>query len=540
MNKSKHMKIKISNIILGLVAISFGITGCQKGDNLTANPNVAAESSTIPSSLLLNHITANLMKEEDPITSNVYKYNQNLVSNYTYYFGSNAYAWSTTSSTYDNIKYCVKMEEQALNQYKNRTNVYFALSKFFKAYSYIWLTQRVGDIPMSQANDINNLTPKYDSQHDVYKQSLALLDSANIILGSLISTANANTKVDASGDVFGLTYAQWQKAVNTYKLRVLISLSKRADDNADLNIKSQFAAIINNPTQYPIMTSNSDNVVYKFNSAYNQYPPQRYGYAQYNNCVNISNTWIKATVPNKDPRVFTLLSPGIRSINTDNPVGSFSNYVGQDQDSSITSMKFTFTNDTYLSSPSYNRYMTPSNIGGTLSENYILLGYSEMCFNIAEAVNRGWVTTQTASTWYTKGVQASLDFYGIKQGGTVIVGNNDGTKPNLGTATYDVNTFLTNIAYAGDNATGLTQILTQKYVSFFLNSGFESFYQWRRTGVPAFKEGGLGIGTPTFKIPLRWQYPVDEVNYNAENNKSALASQYGGTDDLNAKMWLIK
>ena len=539
MYKSNYMKIKISNIILGLVAVSFGITGCQKGD-LLPNPNVAAESSTVPASLLLNHITANLMKEEDPITSNVWKWNQNTVSNYTYYYGSNAYNWSTTSTTYDNIKYCVKMEEQAFNQYKNKTNVYFALSKFFKAYSYIWLTQRVGDIPMSQSNDINNLTPKYDSQHDVYKQSLALLDSANIQIAALISASNAGTKVDASGDVFGLTYAQWQKAINTYKLRVLISLSKRADDNADLNIKSQFAAIVNNPTQYPIMTSNSDNVKFVFNSAYNQYPPQRYGYAQYNNCINISKTWIGATVPNKDPRVLALLSPGAFSIDAANPVGSFSNYVGQETDSAIASMKFTYTNNTPLASLSYNRYMTPSNIGGTLSEPYILLGYSEMCFNIAEAANRGWVTSQTASTWYTKGVQASLDWYGIKQGGTVTVGNNDGTKPALGTATYDVTTFLTNIAYAGDNATGLTQILNQKYVSFFLNSGFESYYQWRRTGVPTFKEGGSGIGTPSFKIPLRWQYPVDETNYNTTNNKAALQSQYGGTDDLNAKMWLIK
>jgi hypothetical protein len=364
------MKIKISNIILGLVAISFGITGCQKGD-LLSNPNVAAESSTIPSSLILNHITANLMKEEDPIVSNVWKWNQNTVSNYTYYYGNNSYNWSTTSTTYDNIKYCIKMEEQAFNQYKNKTNVYFALSKFFKAYSYIWLTQRVGDIPMSQSNDITNLEPKYDAQKDVYKQSLALLDSANLQIGALISTANANTKVDA-GDIFGLTYAQWQKVINTYKLRVLISLSKRVDDNADLNIKSQFAAIVNNPTQYPIMTSNSDNVVYKFNSAYNQYPPQRYGYAQYNNCINISKTWINNTVPNKDPRVFALLSPGVLSIDANNPVGSFSNYVGQDQDSSISAMKYTFTNNTPLASPSYNRYMTPNNIGGTLSEPYIM------------------------------------------------------------------------------------------------------------------------------------------------------------------------
>jgi hypothetical protein len=532
------MKIKISNIILGLVAVSFGITGCQKGD-LLSNPNVAAESSTIPSSLFLNHITANLMKEEDPITSNVSKWNQYTVSNYTYYYGNNSYNWSSSSTTYDNIKYCVKMEEQALNQFKNKTNVYFGLSKFFKAYSYIWLTQRVGDIPMSEANNINNLTPKYDSQKDVYKQSLALLDSANIIFGSLISTANVNTKVDA-GDIFGFTYGQWQKVINTYKLRVLISLSKRADDNADLNIKSQFAAIINNPTQYPVMTSNSDNMVYKFNSAYNQYPPQRYGYSLYNNCINISKTWTDATIPNKDPRVIALLSPGILSIDAANPVGSFSNYVGQVQDSSISAMKYSFTNNTPLAALNYNRYMTPLNIGGTISENYILVGYSELCFNIAEAVNRGWVTTQAASTWYTKGVQASLDWYGIKQGGTVVVNNNDGTKPNLGTATLDVNTFLTNIAYSSDAATGLNQILKQKYVSFFLNSGFEPFYQWRRTGVPAFKEGGVGIGTPTFKIPLRWQYPVDEVNYNKANNAAALASQYGGTDDLNAKMWLIK
>ncbi len=539
MYKSNYMKIKINNIILGLVAISFGITSCQKGD-LLSNPNVAAESSTIPSSLILNHITANLMKEEDPIVSNVWKWNQNTVSNYTYYYGNNSYNWSTSSTTYDNIKYCLKMEEQAFNQYKNKTNVYFALSKFFKAYSYIWLTQRVGDIPMSQSNSATNLEPKYDTQKDVYKQSLALLDTANLQMAALISSANANTKVDAGGDIFGLTYAQWQKAINTYKLRVLISLSKRADDAADLNIKSQFSAIVNNPTQYPIMTSNSDNFVYKYNSAYNQYPPHRYGYAQYNNCINISKTWLNATAPNKDPRVLALLSPGVLSIDAANPVGSFSNYVGQEQDSSISAMKFTYTSTSYLASPNYNRYMTPSNIGGTISEPYILFGYSEMCFNIAEAINRGWVTGQTASSWYTKGIQASLDWYGIKQGGTIVVNNNDGTKPNLGTATFDVNTFLSNVTYAGDNATGLTQILNQKYVSFFLNSGFESYYQWRRTGVPTFKEGGVGIGTPTFKIPLRWQYPVDETTYNATNNKSALTSQYGGTDDLYSKMWLIK
>ena len=534
------MKIKFSNIILSLFVLSFGISGCQKGD-LLSNPNVAAESSTIPSSLLLNHITSNLMHEEDPIIANVWRWNQDITSNYTYYFGSNAYNWSTTATIpYDNIKYCNKMEEQAFNQYKNKTNVYFALSKFFKAYEYIWMTQRLGDIPMSQSNDPSNLTPKYDDQKTVYKNSLLLLDSANLQLGALISSSNANTKVDAAGDIFGLTYLQWQKVINSFKLRVLISLSKRVDDNSDLNIKAQFATIIGNPTTYPIFTSNSDNLVFKFNSAYNIYPPIKSGNSPYNYCANVSKTWLGYTAPKKDPRVLALLSPGTNGITATTPVGSFDSYQGQDNGQSISSM-VGFTMNTPYASLSYNRYMDKiTNTGGGSAEPYVLLGFSEMCFNIAEAANRGWITGQSAATWYGKGVDASLALYNITEGGKIVIGNADGTKPALGTAIYDVASFKTNIAYAGDNATGLTQILTQKYVSFFLNSGYESYYQWRRTGIPALLEGGVGVGTPSNKIPLRWQYPVDEANYNTNNYKSAITSQYSGTDDLFAKMWLIK
>src|SRR6202035_4176229 len=114
-------------------------------------------------------------------------------------------------------------------------------------------TQRVGDIPMTQAGNPSLYpTPTYDTQHDVYKNCLAILDTANTLMAAITTTANQNTVVDANGDIFGLTYLQWQKVINTYKLRVLISLSKRATDNADLNIPTQFAAIVNNPSQYPI------------------------------------------------------------------------------------------------------------------------------------------------------------------------------------------------------------------------------------------------------------------------------------------------
>ncbi len=529
------MQLNFRNSFIALLTAGMAVSGCQKGD-LLSNPNVAAESSTIPASLILNHITATLPREEEPIISPVYRWDQFIVSNYSYYFGTNTYNWSTTSNTYDIIRYCNKLEEQAAKQYGNTTNVYFALSKFFKAYAYVWMTQRVGDIPMSQAGDAANLTPVYDKQKDVYKASLAMLDDANTMMGSLISAANMNSKVDAGGDIYGLTYLQWRKVINTYKLRVLISLSKRADDNADLNIKQQFATIVSNPTTYPIMTANGDNMVYRY-TAITLYPPNRSGNAPYNNCENISQTFMNVTAAYNDPRIYTLATPAPAQLAAGKTVSDFTAYVGEDNSKSQGLMS-NFSADGKYSSLNYNRYM--SSASGANAEPYILIGYPELCFNIAEAAQRGWLTGITASDWYLKGINASMNLYGLTQGQTVVIGNADGTKPNIGTATVDINGFLANPNVAYNAANGLTQILTQKYVAFFMNSGYEAYYNWRRTGIPAFSQGGVGIGTANNQIPLRWQYPQEEVNFNADNAKAAISSQYGGTDDLNAKMWLIK
>jgi hypothetical protein len=532
------MKKNINIILTAIVAVTVFLTGCQKGD-LLSNPNVVAETSTVPVSLILNHLTATLMKEEEPIISNCYRYNQNVVSNYTYYAGTNGYGWTNTSHTYDNIKYCVKMEEQALKQYGSTNNIYAALSKFFKAYSFIWLTQRVGDIPMVEAGNPTNLTPKYNTQKEVFQKSLALLDSANLQIAALTPVGKASSKIDATGDIFGLTYLQWQKVINSYRLRVLISLSKRADDNADLNIKSQFAAIIGDAVKYPLIGANADNMVYRFNAAYNQYPPIRIGNTNYNNCFNINKTFINVTAAYNDPRTFVLMTPSKAAITSGKTISDFTAYIGEDNNKAQTLMS-SFSTDGQFSCVSYNRYY--SSAAGANCEPYILVGYPELCFNIAEAANRGWISGQSAATWYNKGIMASMDLYGITQGKIVTVGNEDNTKPNLGTVALDLTNFLANpnVLYVGDNATGLNQILTQKYVAFFMNSGFESFYQWRRTGVPALAQGGVGVGTPSLQIPSRWKYPQDEITYNAANNSAAVASQYGGTDDIFAKMWMIK
>ena len=75
-------------------------------------------------------------------------------------------------------------------------------------------------------------------------------------------------------------------------------------------------------------------------------------------------------------------------------------------------------------------------------------------------------------------------------------------------------------------------------MAYARNSGYQAYFQWRRTGVPTFNAGpGTGNGGV---IPLRWQYPTNEITTNNDNLQAALQSQYGGNDDINAKMWLIK
>lgn len=532
------MKNKLMLPALAIIFASSVFTACQKGD-LLSNPNVAAETSTVPASLILNHITSTLQRDEDPIISQVWKHNQHVVANYQYYFGLNFYNWSNTSHTYDIVRYANKMEEQAFKQYSNKTNVYYALSKFFKAHAFIWLSERVGDIPMYQAGDPSILQPAYDSQKEVFKNCLNILDTANSILGALVSTANANSKVDAAGDIYGLTYLQWQKVINTYRLRVLISMSKRADDNADLNVKAQFASIISNPTKYPIMASNADNMQYVYNSAYNQYPVNKYGYVPYGYAANPSKTVIDILAKNQDPRLFAIAVPAPAQLTAGKSVGDFTAYVGSDINLSQATLSNNSTAGMY-SFLNWNRYF--SSAAGANCEPYIFLGYPEMCFNIAEAANRGWITSTNAVDWYTKGMNASMGVYKLTQGQTFVIGNLDGTKPNMGSTTIDIATFLAQpaVVYAGDNATGLNQILTQKYVAFFSNSGYEAFFNQRRTGVPTFSQGGVGIGTPNNQVPSRWLYPQDEINYNNANYIAAVSAQYGGSDDVNAKMWLVK
>jgi hypothetical protein len=524
--------MKALKFITAAFVLAMSITSCQKG-NLNSNPNAINANSVIPVSLIVNHLTAILIRSEEMPFGDVNKSNQFQVSNYAKYWGTNEDTWSYSGHSYEILKYAIQLEVQAKAQIAGSaaSNKYLALAKFFRAYSAIWLSQRVGDIPMSQAGDINFLTPVFDTQHDVYKNSLQLLDDANTIM----TAVGAGSTIFDTGDIFGLTNLQWQKVINSYRLRILIGLSKRADDNADLNVKQQFAAIVGNATTYPIFTSNSDNLVYRFNAT-NLYPIFATGSNSYNNFMNVGKTVLDITTSTKDPRTYLMATP----VTTTN-VADFSSYLGADPGTSLATLQNEAATGKY-SFFNAQRYLGVNT--GATAELFIFIGYPEMCFNIAEGVNRGWAPTLAATdakAWYDKGIAASFSNFGLNVAASSTVNISDVAGKTLGTTTTDNATFLANVTYnVGSPTAALAQILQQKYVAFFMNSGWEAYFNHRRTGLPAFSEGGTGLGTVGGKLPRRWLYPLDEINSNAANYQKAVASQFGGAEDVFKDTWLTK
>jgi len=526
--------MKTNKLIALLVAvIAISVSSCTKTfEKYTQNPN---QPTSVPAYLLLRQIENNLTVfpggDED-------KWSQYTLSTYTYY-GTNEYWNGSTSLEYNTLQNIVAMENEAAKATPGVTP-YSALAKFFKAYVYVGMSLKVGDIPMSEAlKGLANAKPKYDSQKQVFVQALQLLEDANTQLTSLIASSNTALLGDfyfqekISGGVDALSaLKKWQKVVNTYKLRVLIELSKKSAD-ADLNIKQKFADVISNPAKYPIMTDLSDNWEYTYNANYNYYPNNKGNFGNDATRLCVASTWLNTLSNLNDLRAMKVADParGLGFADT-----SFKSFVGGGAGNTMSSLQGNI--GVFKISPiGRKRYYD-----GYTGENTFLVGYPEMCLNIAEAVNRGWITGQSADTWYQKGVKAMFSFYGIVDGANT-VSFLKGTAPG-DYVNYTVNFSYTNyfnqaaVKYAGDNATGLNQILTQRYLTLARNSGLAGYYQWRRTGVPTF-DIGPGTGNSNI-IPLRFQYPSSELSTNGTNLNTALTSQYGGKDDINAKMWIIQ
>ncbi|MCD8740354.1 SusD/RagB family nutrient-binding outer membrane lipoprotein [Mucilaginibacter roseus] len=534
------MKTILKQYILP-VAVALSVTGCKKSfDELTKNNNLP---SKVPAALLFNGVLnsiAELPDGQKEIYSQYYLYNYD-------YYGNNRYDFGGGDDYYTVLKNVQDMEKQAAATGGAAINPYEALGKFFKAYLFSKMSLEMGDIPMTEAlKGLDKLEPAYDTQKQVMLQSLDWLESANSDLGQLISKPNdfgtGEGAVLKNDIYFDNNLSKWQKAVNALNIRLLIQLSKKTGDT-DLKVATRFANIINNPSKYPLMASNDDNMQYTFRTPNNFYPQNPNNFGQSGSRKNMSSTYVGLLTDLRDPRGFVTAEPARDLVdNKKQSPTDFASFVGADPGldqgvmyNNAGLQKYSFLNRKHF----YSTYT---------GEPSIQIGYPELMLNIAEGVNRGWATGAGAESYYIKGIQASRASYGIPQSGTFTAYfyrpgsttgvNVDGNYDNY-TVSADFNTYYnqSTVKYA-DGADGLKKILQQQYLALFRHSGLQSYFNYRRTGVPTFTTGpGTGNGG---RIAKRFRYPDAERTANAKNYQAALDKQFNGNDDINGVMWILQ
>jgi hypothetical protein len=495
----------MKKILTFFIVLAITFTACKKFEDLEKDPNRPGE---VPPSLIFTSVSRGMIYEP---WSAEQRWNQFWCSNYAYY-DDQEYDWTTTNFNYSKLNDVKQMLIEAKRLDLPEVNPYSALGKFFNAYYFIDMSMRLGDVPLTDALlGLENIKPVYNTQKEVFLQSLIWLEEANSDLQLLI---NNNDKTLTGDFLLGNDLAKWQKVVNAFKLRTLIALSKKESD-ADLKIKQLFDDVMNNSAKYPILSSMDDNLVFIFNNSTDKYPlnPDNYGFTATRN--NMSATYLNTLANLRDPRTFIVAEPALKKLEEGYTAADYEAYVGASSGESLDDMSAKMLAGEYSAINKAKYY------GTYTGEPAIQIGYIEQCFNIAEAINRGWISGN-AEEFYKNGIKASWTFHGANV-----------------LANWDEYYAQSAVAYKGDNTEGLNQILIQKYLGFFQNSGWEAYYNYRRTGVPEFLTG-VGTGN-SGRIAIRWQYPSSEIRTNLDNYNAALQNQFGSeTDDINSEMWLIK
>ncbi len=515
----KHLK-NIKSVSLALACMFFLSTCTSTFDEMNTNPNATTQ---VKSSMLATKVI------KDMVTT-IWEYNEFLSRRM--FWGEQINNAQYNRFGADDFSYIQKltdakaMMDLALEEDKD---AYTGLYYFMKGWNFWRCTLSMGDIPYSQALDIETYRyPAYDNQKDVFAGILSDLEKADEFF------AKAGSRTFEGDPFYKGDPAKWRMATNVLRLKVLISLSKRADDTPELNIKEKFANVV---AQGVLFQSNDDNLQVVYSDKQGQQNPFHNSFVKSINEYAGSSLLIDPLKKFEDYRLFYYFSPAqaltdklyLPEGETLLDVGDWNAYQGLDVAAVFGEESKKIANKMHCRPNGIYRL----NYAGV---PYIRLGYADMNFTIAEAIERGWLQGD-AKKYYEEGIRASFRF--VKSTVPAEYRNNREITDEY------IEKYLQG-PYVKYNETGsstdrLKQIWIQAYIARYYHMQYDDYYDYRRNQYPEFPiNPDTNLNDDKTKIPMRWQYPENELLFNKEEYLAALQRQWGGTDNVNNVMWLLK
>jgi hypothetical protein len=505
--------IKIYSIIIVLAGF-LALNSCSKFDDINTNPD---ETTQVSPQLLATDMILGMMQY--PSVGKGFLYKDMFAKYISYQEGATDYQYNKLGRTYFSSMVKLTNVEKMVEASKGTVyeGSYQALGHFIRAYTFFNATLAVGDIPYSEAIQGENgiFSPMYDTQKEVFLGILAELEEAARLFGE---------GRDFEGDpVYNGDVIKWQYASNALALKVLTHLWKKTGD-PDLDVAARFDAIVKSNS---IMKTSNDNLQLK----YSEMEVERYPF--YNSSFRkypiMSATIVDKMKEYQDYRLFYFAEPALAQTNAGVPADSWDAYVGVDPSDNFSSITALYVaNEISGINPRY--YSLPE------GEPTFLLSYAEQCFIICEGILRGW-TAGKAEDYYLEGIRSAFNF---------LAGNTpDDVQYHHGRKITPVviNTYLNGPLVKFTESTGenLEKIFQQRYYMGFMQDGWNSYYEYRRTGYPELPiNPSTNLNSISDRIPVRWMYPSNELSYNRENVEEAINRQYSGNDDVNAIMWILQ
>lgn len=328
-----------------------------------------------------------------------------------------------------------------------------AIVEIMQVYAWYYLVTTYGNIPYTEALDINKPFPKYDDAATIYNDLLSRLDAA---------INNLNTGAGSFGGadlIYGGNVGQWKKFANSFKLKMGMTIADV--DNAKAKSAAESAVASG------VFTSNADNAELNYLGA----PP------------NTNPIWVDLVQSGRDDFVAaSTLVDYMESVNDPR----LDNFFTRDDAGGFSGGNPGVQTD-YASKSHVNPAITAPDFPG------LLLDYAEVEFLLAEAAQRGYNVGGTAAGHYANAVRASILYWG-------------GTEA-------EATTYLAQPGVAYDPVNWRRSIGIQKWIALF-NRGWDAWIEWRRLDYPQLQPAAQAVsGIPLrYPYPVNEQN-VNRANY---------------------------
>jgi len=391
----------------------------------------------------------------------------------------------------------------------SRVNLY-QMARIFQAYAYMVLTDEYGSIPYTEGGKgytDQNFFPVYDAQQQIYTDIIKEL-------GEGATALNSTAKTETGDILYGGNIAQWKKFAYSLMLRAGMRLSKADATKAQSTVQAAFAG--------GVILVNADNALIRHDANYTNPIGATLNSTEAANFY-LTKPFVDSLKNRNDPRLQAIAVRYAGAANgggqttasrTTDPAQQFGLPLGFDNNTAnayaISVGRASFYDFSQADRTRIAKQTAPCFLV-TAAQTQLLL---------AEARQKGWITTGTVQGYYDAGVTLHMQQMATYDAGSAV-------------AAGDITTYLTNNPFVAARA--LEQIGTQYWIASFLN-GPEAFANYRRTGFPSLAPNPF----PGKEVDFirRLTYPNSEQSVNQTNFNAAIASQ--GADKLDTRVWWDK